>query len=191
MTGAAWACIEHPPDLPAFESVPARVVVNYLKLRTAPGPEAFGLGEVGLALLALRPEGEELALRGPGDALLGDDPGDEVVGRHVECGVGDGCLLRGDGDLGGPALGVEPAHDAHLFLGALLDRDLFDAVLDVPVDRGRRDRDVEGDAVVARGKGFQIGPDLVGDIAAARHAIRAHQHQVDLFCLHQVPAGVV
>ena len=74
---------------------------------------------------------------------------------------------------------------------ALLDRDLFDAIVDTKVDGRRRQRDIERHAVVVCRQRLQIGPDLVADVAIGGDAIGADDRQIDHAVLHQMAAGVV
>ena len=52
-------------------------------------------------------------------------------------------------------------------------------------------RDVEGDAIVARGERLQVGADLVGCVAATGDAVRACDDEIHQAVLHEMTAGVV
>ena len=59
------------------------------------------------------------------------------------------------------------------------------------VQRRCRHGHIKRHPVVECGQRFQIGADLVADIAARGDAVAADEHQVHLTALHQVPARVV
>ena len=52
-------------------------------------------------------------------------------------------------------------------------------------------RHIERHAIVVCGKRFEIGADLVRDIAVRRHAVGAHDAEIDLARLHVMAAGIV
>jgi len=64
------------------------------------------------------------------------------------------------------------------FRVALFDGDV-PALVEGPVDAGRRRRDVEGHAGVARASAFMYVPILFGDVARARRPVGAHDDDVD------------
>jgi hypothetical protein len=73
---------------------------------------------------------------------------------------------------------------------AALDRDRRAAV-ELPVDRRRRQCDIERDIVVARRQRLQISADLVRDVAARGRAIGADDAEIDEALALQVAAGIV
>src|SRR5690606_41348486 len=58
-------------------------------------------------------------------------------------------------------------------------------------DLGVRQRDIEGDAAGVGRERFQIGADLVGDIAGRGGAVGAYDAHIDIAMLHQMAAGIV
>ena len=78
----------------------------------------------------------------------------------------------------------------HLARVALLDR-YRAAILDVPVDRRRRQRDIEWDGVIRGRERLQIGADLVRDIARRARAVGAGDAEIDLAVAHQMAAGII
>ena len=104
---------------------------------------------------------------GLADARFGDEAGDETRRRHVEAGIGRAASRRRDLDRGDFAVGQAARHRRDFALAAFLDRDHV-ARGERPVDRGRRQRDIERNVVVLGRERLQIGADLVGDVAVAR-----------------------
>ena len=74
---------------------------------------------------------------------------------------------------------------------AFFNRDVAQTVFNRPVNRRVRQRDIEGHIVGMRRERFQIGADLVADVAARGGAIRADDAEIDHAMLHQMPAGIV
>src|SRR5439155_11014914 len=79
----------------------------------------------------------------------------------------------------------------HFGFMPLLDRDV-EAGLQVPVDGGQWNCNVEGNAVTPSQDCLGVGADLISDFAGApQSAIAADNHQINFSPLHQVSAGVV
>src|SRR5438445_13849503 len=73
----------------------------------------------------------------------------------------------------------------------LFDRDVK-ARLQIPINRGEGNSNVERDAVASGQDGLGIGADLVGDLAgAAESTVAADYNQVDPAPLHEVAGGAV
>src|SRR5262249_49385190 len=100
------------------------------------------------------------------NAGFGDETGDEARRGHVEAWIGGGAPLRRDLDGRNSAVRQAAPHGRHLPLVALLDRN-HRARTELPVDRGRRKRNIEGHIVVLGGQGLRIRPDLVCDVTVA------------------------
>src|SRR5216683_7945427 len=121
-------------------------------------------------------EAEQAFARGRADAALGNECGDEPRRGHIEGEIRRRAALWGEPHLD-PLSGFGPAGDVgDLARVARFDRDRR-AVLDLPVDRRRRQRDIERYAIVVRCQRLQIGADLVGDIAARGRAVGAGDAQ--------------
>ena len=74
---------------------------------------------------------------------------------------------------------------------ALLDRNFGEPVTHRPIDRRRRQRHVERHAVVLGRERFEIGADLVANVAVRGDAVGPHDREVDHAVLHQMAAGIV
>lgn len=74
---------------------------------------------------------------------------------------------------------------------AFLDWNFRYTVSNGPVDRCGRQCDIEGNAVVVCGEGFEVGPYLVRNVAAARCSVGACNHNIDHAVLHQMAARIV
>src|SRR5690606_39261254 len=68
---------------------------------------------------------------------------------------------------------------------------LAQPVLDLPVDGRARQRDIERHAIVLRREGFEIGADLVADIARRRRPVSTRDAKIDLALLHQMATRVI
>ena len=79
----------------------------------------------------------------------------------------------------------------HLGWVSLLYRYLSEAVTAIPVNRRRRQCDIEGNVVVVSRKRLEIRANLVGNVPATRRAIGARDDNIDLTVLHKVTASVV
>ena len=77
------------------------------------------------------------------------------------------------------------------FRVAFLDRNLGNAVPGCPVDRRRRQRDVERNVIVESCKCLQVGAYLIGHISVPGCSVTAHNYQVDLSLLHQKTSRIV
>ena len=131
------------------------------------------------------------AASGAADAALGDQARDQPRRGDVERVVGGRALRRSDPDAARDIRRPSPrtnrtSSGSRSSIGIPLH-----PVADAPVERGRGQRHVERDAVVARRQGLQIRPDLVGRVPCGRDPVGADDHEVDHPVLHQVPAGVV
>src|SRR5206468_10284268 len=125
------------------------------------------------------PGGPELSrLQAP---PFGDDSCDVLRRRDVEGGIAGRTFLRGN-DL--------PVEMEHLLWGSLLDRDLGTR-RQIEVDRARRRRDVERDAVFLRDDRFRIGADLVRRVSVDGNPIGADQHEIDFPVPEEVARGAV
>ena len=80
---------------------------------------------------------------------------------------------------------------SHFSAIALFYRNVPEAIANFPVDGGARQAHVKRHLVIVCRERFQVGADLVADIAAAGSTIAANQAQVDHAMLHQVSAEVV
>src|SRR3989454_6372050 len=78
----------------------------------------------------------------------------------------------------------------HLLWGSLLDRDLGTR-RQIEVDRARRRRDVEWDAVFFRDDRFRIGADLVRRVSIDGNPIGADQDEIDFPVPEEVARGAV
>ncbi len=125
--------------------------------------------------------GEALLVRGPDHALVADDAGDEVGRGHVEGGIADLGVRRGD---------AHAAHEQDLVRLALLDRDRR-TVGRGEVHRADRCHEVERDAVPSRQHGQRVGPDLVGRVAVGGDPVGPDEDDVHLAVRHQVTGGHV
>src|SRR5882724_5869078 len=98
--------------------------------------------------------------------------------------------LRGDTDL--DLLSLEPAIGLLHFLRAtFFNRDFFQSIAQLPVERRRGQRYIEGNVIVLRRQRLQICPDLVRNVARKSSAIGSNNHQIHCAALHQVSRGTV
>src|ERR1051325_7655616 len=106
--------------------------------------------EIGLrgVAAARRAEPQQPLARCRGDAALGDQRGDKTRRRHIEGVICRRAVRRGQPHLD-PRAGFRPAGDVgYLARVTLLDR-YCAAILDVPINRRRRERDIEWAGVVS------------------------------------------
>ncbi len=125
------------------------------------------------------------------DPCRGDDSGDELWRGNIETRVDRRTSRIRDPNVGSSSrIGSSPSA-ANLCFASVLDgngRSFFD----LPIQCGKRDRDVEGDPMAFGEDGFRIGPDFVGHFTSPSEcAIAAHDDQVDLPSLHEMARCIV
>ena len=112
--------------------------------------------------------------------------------RHVERRIGRRAVQRRDahrGDACRPRCGRSSSVTSAAARSSIgISATPSDTVQSI-VEDGQRDP--ERHVVVVRRQRLQVGADLVGDVAGARDAVGADDHQIDLAVLHQMPAGIV
>ena len=120
------------------------------------------------------------------NAAFRDKPGDETARGNIEGIVGGGAGVWGQLHVAKRAILPTAGHHSDFRRIPLFDGNVSHAVFYGPVDGGRRQGDVERNAVIARGQCLQIGADLVADVAIGRGAVGADDHHVDLAALHEM-----
>ena len=87
--------------------------------------------------------------------------------------------------------GGTTGHIRNLIRGALLDWNLTQSIVDTEVDRGRRQCNIEWNAIIVRRERFQIRPNLVANVSIGRDPIRTDDDKINHAMLHQMTAGIV
>ena len=163
------------PDLPrlmpaAFIASAVAITCSAARVRRHAADHACALGE----------HRREPLRRCARHAALGDEPGDQPRRRHVErvvdrlaCRAGRSRRAWSARSRRGPAT-LSTSSGSRASIG------IASPDGSAPVDRRRRQRDVERHVVVARGERLVVGADLVAHVAVARDAIGADEHDVDV-----------
>ena len=121
---------------------------------------------------------------------LGDQACNKLTGCNVETVVRGRAVGRRHPHFDMRAR-VHPVGVAHFFRTAFLDRYLVYAITNLPIKGRGGKRYIKWDAVIFCGKRFEIGADLVGNIAGLRRPIGPHDHGVYFAALHQMATRII